>query len=488
MFGITRAPDFDSAGLSWFNVDQPLSLDALRGRLVILDFWTFCCINCMHVLPTLRRIEEAFPTQVAVIGVHSPKFAAERAPEKVAQAIARYDIRHPVVHDPQMALWDQYGVRAWPSLVFISPDGYVIGQLSGEPHPDLLLEGIGDMVRQFFERGELQPGALPLVPADAEPALLRFPGKIKSAPGIDKLWALADSGHHQIVLVDDDGIEIQRYGLGRPGFDDGDATQATFCMPQGLICSEEAIFVADTGNHAIRRIDRATGIVATVAGIGLRGSVLKYPEPAIGTALASPWDLELSGNRLFFANAGTHQLGELDLATRQLRPLAGSGGEDIVDGPAAEALLAQPSGLALAPDGQRLYFADSETSSVRYVTLDDSPRVETLVGRGLFEFGHRNGSFGEAALQHPLGLAALDGKIFVADSYNDRPRLLDLGMNMVADIEEPGFTCIDAVCRPTAEPAGIAADGPDRLLLSDTNNHRIIEYKLSEKKTRTWFG
>jgi len=485
MFGITRAPDFDRSGLTWFNVEQPLDLAALKGRLVVLDFWTFCCINCFHVLPTLKRLEETFPAELAVIGVHSPKFDHEQDDTFVAHAIARYGITHPVVHDPHMSLWDDYCVRAWPTLVFISPDGYVIGELSGEPHPDLLLQGIGDMVRQFFARGEMKPGPLTLKPLTDLGGALRFPGKIKPCPSADgtKLWALADAGHNQIVILEDEGEEVLRYGSGEAALIDG-GVEAAFNAPEGLACDQDFIYVADTRNHAIRRIDRASGMVETLAGIGVRGTILRQPEPGNGVALASPWDLEIQGGVLYFANAGSHQIGALDLASGMISPLAGTGGENLQDAEGENALLAQPSGLALSPEGEVLYFADSETSAVRRVCLR-SGRVETLVGTGLFDFGHANGPLAQARMQHPLGVAAVDGRVYVADSYNSLVRIIDLAAEMVADVD--GLECGDRVCRPTAEPAGIAADGPHRLLVSDTNNHRIVEYRLDQGIFRTWY-
>ncbi len=491
MFGIVRAPRLGRAGLSWFNVERPLDLPDLAGRLVILDFWTFCCINCVHAQPTLRRIEEAFPTQVAVIGVHSPKYAYERDPAAVAQAIRRYGIRHPVVHDPKLELWREYRIRAWPTLVFVAPDGYVIGQLPGEPDPELIVQGIGDMVAQFWRRGELSPAALPLVPPAEAGGRLRFPGKIKPCPAPDggRWWAVADAGHHQVLLVADDGTELARYGSGCAGFADGD--EPAFNGPEGLACDARSIWVADTRNHAIRRIDRASGRVATVAGTGCRGEALRHPQPAAGASLASPWDLERADGVVYFANAGSHQIGTLDLEHATVRPLAGTGAEDIRDGAADAAHLAQPSGLALSPAGDRLYFADSETSAVRRVDLGPAPAVATLAGSGLFEYGYANGPLGQARLQHPLGLAATAGRLYVADSYNCCIRVVDLAGGTIADLEplSPASPdCPDAACQPAGEPAGVAADGPDRLLVSDTNNHRILEIRLDRGTCRVWLA
>jgi thiol-disulfide isomerase/thioredoxin len=485
MTGIVRAPDFDQPGLAWFNVDAPLTLAALRGKLVILDFWTFCCINCMHILPTLRRVEEAFPEEVVVIGIHSPKFTAERAAANLAAAIARYGIVHPVIHDPELRLWREYAVRAWPTLIFVSPDGRITGQHSGEPDPERLIDAVGKTLAQWRAEGVLRPGVLALAPIEAPARRLSFPGKIKPASGAAKRWVLADSGHHQIVLLDDDGGEIARYGAGAAGFVDGTADTARFNGPQGLIADEGAIYVADTGNHALRRIDRSDGRVTTLAGTGSRGMALGEAAPALGTALASPWDLERDGDRLYFANAGTHQLGVLDLAAGTVARLAGSGAEAIVDGAAADAALAQPSGLALTPDRARLYFVDSETSALRVLVLDGTERVETLIGSGLFDFGHVNGGLAEARLQHPLGVAWWDGRIAVADSYNAALRSVDPAAGAVSDLDD-GFLCSDALCLPLAEPAGIAADGSRRLLVADTNNHRVVEYDAAARRSRTW--
>jgi thiol-disulfide isomerase/thioredoxin len=478
-----RAPEIARPAMTWFNVAAPLSLADLRGRIVILDFWTFCCINCMHVLPSLHRVEQRFPDEVAVIGVHSPKFFAEREPENVAAAIARYGISHPVVHDPNMTLWREYAVRAWPTLVFLDPEGYVIGQFSGEPDPDRLIEAVGDLVEQAREHRVLEPAPLLVETAPAPAGRLAFPGKIKALPGGG--WAITDAGHHRIVVADEQGGELARYGSGQAGFADGAAGEAMFRDPQGLVADTTTIYVADTGNHAVRAIDRASGRVMTLAGTGRRGAILGAPASAAETALASPWDLEIEGGLLYVANAGSHQLGVLDLAAGTVARLAGNGAEALVDGEALEgAALAQPSGLALDRSGRRLFFADSEISAARVLDLERG-EVTTLVGAGLFDFGHKNGSFGEARLQHALGLAWSEDGLIVADSYNRAVRLLDLENRQVSDIE-PGLVCQDPVCLPLGEPAGIAVAGDGRLLLADTNNHRILELNPAGASYRTW--
>lgn len=490
MQGQVRAPEINVPGVQWFNVESPISVADLKGKIVILDFWTFCCINCMHILPVLRKIEDKYPQEVAVIGIHTPKFAAEKDSQNVERAISRYGIRHPVVHDPDYRIWQHYAVRAWPTLVFLAPDGSVLGQAPGEPNAEALMSAVDRLVEEARTHGHLKPSDLPLSLPQPMPTHFAFPGKIKRLSGNDGAsWALADAGHHQIVLLDDDGKEVLRVGSGDAGREDGDFERASFRAPEGLAAAGRAIFVADTMNHSIRLIDLDEKRVSTLAGTGRRGMPLNGPVPAGEAVLASPWDIAVDGNKVYFANAGTHQLGLLDLAISRVMPLAGNGGENIIDGPAMEAQLAQPSGLTLSADKTKLYFADSETSSIRVVNLaDPAHRVTTLVGTGLFDFGHVNGDFSGARLQHPLGLDRMDGNLVVADSYNAAIRVMDLDENTVRDLDEGDFVCEDSLCLPLGEPAGITVRDDKSLLLVDTNNHRVLIYDLEAKTYRTWAG
>lgn len=488
MYGLTRAPELDRNGLHWFNTDYNLSLASLRGRMVILDFWTSCCINCLHVQPTLKLIEDTFPDEVVVIGVHSPKFTAEHNPDNVRHAINRYGILHPVIHDPAMQLWQEYAVHAWPTLTFIGPDGRVLGNMSGEPDPDRIIQGIRQMLTGWKRAGLMKPVPFPHNASPNGGGNLCFPTTMKPIPCPGgECWAVADTGHSQIVIYDQNGFERRRFGSGHEGLQDGPPALATFNKPRGLIGDHNYLYVADTGNHALRRIDLKNGDIQTLAGNGSRGEALTGVTEAKGLELASPWDLELLDDRLFFSNAGTHQIGELSLARGTIRPLAGTSAEHIVDGPALDALLAQPSGLSLDADKGILYFTDTESSSVRQVTLCREPTVTTLVGKGLFDFGHDNGTFDTATLQHPLGLTSHNGHIVVADTFNDRLRLLDLKRCHVSDLGEDKF--IEAANPVHASgPKGVAFAPDGTLLMSDTNNHRILEISLDNQRVKTWTG
>jgi hypothetical protein len=413
--------------------------------------------------------------------VHAGKFTAERRTENLADACLRLGVRHPVVNDRQFRTWRAYAVRAWPTLTFVDPGGRVVAQQAGEIPLEALVELAGRLVESHERDGSLVRGpfAPALEPAEAPAGPLRYPGKVLAAAD-DRLF-VADSGHDRVlelrVAASADGAVsaastvraevVRAFGSGEPGFVDGPAAAARFREPQGMVLVGEQLFVADRANHAIRRVDLASGDVATAAGTGRLGGAMRAGA-ALRTDLRSPWDVCEAGGGLFVAMAGSHQIWRLDLAAGELRAHAGSGAEEIHDGPLAEAALAQPSGLTVAEE--RIWFADSETSAVRRADLDPRGRVDTLVGTGLFEFGDRDGVGDEARLQHCLGVAWLDGALFVADSYNARLKRVDPATR--ACVTWAG----GAGDGPTLhEPGGIAAGG-GALWVADTGRHRIVRY------------
>lgn len=484
----TRAPQLEGAG--WLNTDRPLRFGAeLQGHVVLLDFWTYCCINCMHVLDDLAWLERKYAGQpFVVIGVHSAKFENEATRENILAAVHRYRIAHPVLIDEQMRLWRAYAVRAWPTLVLVDPQGYIVGYVSGEGHREVLDGAIADLLRRHREAGTLAPVPLRIRRESRAPAPtgLAFPGKVLADLHTRRL-IISDSGHHRIIVTtwpDATGrCEPTRViGSGRPGRDDGPATHASFRDPQGLALLEDTLFVADTGNHLIRRIDLRTGNVSTFAGTGEISYDRHGGNTGTQQGLNSPWDLAIRDNTLYVAMAGLHQIWAFDLATARGEPVAGSGREDIIDGPAPRAALAQPSGLAV--HGEQIFFADSEASAVRFLDLR-SREVVTLVGRGLFIFGDVDGALPDARLQHPLGVAVWNNRVLVADTYNHKIRSIDLPAGPVGTLAglghaaprgpdgQPGFY----------EPGGIAV-AEDTLFVADTNHHRIVMLDLREPNSR----
>jgi len=473
--GTVPAPDFPTS-LDWLNTARPLSLGDLRGKVVLLDFWTYGCINCMHVIPDLKRLEEKYAGKLVVIGVHSAKFTNEGETENIRRIILRYELEHPVINDKDFVVWRQYGARAWPTFVLIDPGGKIIGSHSGEGIYELFDHVIGSVVAEFDARGQVDrtPLALVLEREGLANSPLAFPGKVLADIAHSRLF-IADSNHNRVVITDLEGHVIGVIGNGQVGLDDGDYEAATFFRPQGLtLAGEHTLYVADTENHAIRRVDLATREVETVAGTGRQSRDYRNAGgPALGTALNSPWDVLFHEGVLYIAMAGQHQLWTYhpDMATVRLH--AGSGREELRDGALKQGGLNQPSGLAT--DGQVLYFADSEASAVRRASMDRKGRLETIVGTGLFDFGDVDGVGDAARLQHPLAVTYKDGLLYVADTYNSKIKTIDPVIRESRTLfggPEAGWR--DGVGGDALfdEPGGLSIAG-DKLYIADTNNHVI---------------
>ena len=481
-----RAPDFP-AGASWLNTARPLTWTDLRGKVVVLDFWTFCCINCMHVIPDLKRLEKEFPKTLAVVGVHSAKFDAEKLTDNIRNAVLRYGVRHPVVNDKDFVLWGQYGIQAWPSFALIDPEGRVVGITSGEGVYDTLEPLIRGLVEHYGKEGKLDPKPLPLSPEkdQAVPSRLSFPGKVAVDVPTHTL-VVSDSGHHRILLADLSGKIRAVIGSGKKGLRDGSFQTAEFSRPQGVFldASRGTLYVADTENHAVRKIDLAAKTVTTLAGTGRQAREPIPGGPGGSTDLNSPWDLLRHGDKLYIAMAGAHQIWTLDLKTGETSVFAGSGREDLRDGPLKEACLAQPSGIAT--DGKNLYWVDSETSSLREAGFGPDARVRTLVGKGLFDFGDKDGPAPRALLQHPIGLAWHDGFLYIADTYNNRIRRYDPKTRTLSTLAGGSSGDKDGPS-PQArfnEPCGLAFAG-DRMFIADTDNQRLRTFDLSTGEVAT---
>lgn len=472
--GPLTAPEL-KGGLGWLNTDKPITLKELRGKIVLLDFWTFCCINCMHVIPDLHKLEAKYPNELVVIGVHSAKFDNEKDSQNIRKAVLRYDIEHPVVNDANFEIWKAYGVHAWPTLVLINPDGRIEATASGEGNFEVLDQAIAGLVQKYHGRLNLQPLKLSLEKDKMAKPPLMFPGKIKIDESTKQL-VISDSGHNRVVIADLNGKVRAVIGSGATGAQDGSFEKATFHHPQGAVGNGDKIYIADTENHLLRLADLKAGSVTTIAGIGKQSGFGADGGPALQTAISSPWDLVLAGNRLYVAMAGCHQLWCMDLAANTIAPYAGTGQENIVDGVLDQACLAQPSGLTT--DGKHLYFADSEVSAVREADLPPGNEVSTIVGKGLFDFGDRDGSTSQALLQHPLGLAWHAGKLYVADSYNHRVKEIDPVAKTIHSIVGTGHpgSALGATAQ-LSEPAGVAVCG-NTLYIADTNNNRILQVDL----------
>jgi len=455
-----RAPELTGSG-GWIGTGgKDLTLAELRGRIVVLDFWTFCCVNCLHVLDELRPLEQRFSDVLDVIGVHSPKFAHEADHDALVAAVERYEVHHPVLDDPELTTWSQYAVRAWPTLCVVDPEGYLVHVASGEGHGEGLARLVEQLVEEHGAKGTLRRRGTAYVRPPQPVSELRYPGKVALLP--DGTLLVSDTAHHCVVQLTGDGERVlRRYGTGQRGLVDG--PQPRFAEPQGLtVLSTGEVLVADTANHVVRRLDLATGGAVTVAGTG---RVWRPGAPTAGPALevdlSTPWDLAEHDGEVVLAMAGTHQLWALT-PDGQVRVLAGTTGEGLRDGDATKAYLAQPSGLV--SDGERLWFADAETSALRWYrgTADGRGEIGTAVGTGLFDFGHVDGPAEQALLQHPLGVALLpDRSVVVCDTYNGAVRRY-----------EPATGEVTTLATGVAEPSG-AVVVDDELVVVASGAHRL---------------
>ncbi|QNN54253.1 NHL domain-containing thioredoxin family protein [Nocardioides mesophilus] len=465
-----RAPELRGRG--WLNTAAPLTLEELRGRFTLLDFWTFCCVNCLHVLDEMRELEERYAGELVVVGVHSPKFVHEADPDALRAAVERYDVHHPVLDDPELETWQAYTARAWPTLVLIDPEGYVVAQYAGEGHAHAIDALLVELRAEHLAKGTLQPGDSPYVAPPVVEGDLRFPAKAVRLPGGTIL--VADAGHHSLVELAADGESVvRRIGSGDKGSADGAAAHASFNEPNGLCLLPDEVeaaagydvVVADTVNHLLRGVCLDTGEVRTLAGTGHQW--MQGDGPGNEGSLSSPWDVVWWQDRVWVSMAGIHQLWSFDPLTGGVAVAAGTTHEGLVDGPAAQAWFAQTSGLAVdaaGSPGGRLWIADSETSSLRFV---EDGEVHTAVGRGLFDFGFVDGPADQALLQHPLGVAVLpDGSVAVADTYNGAVRRWD-----------PAAGTLSTLARGLAEPSGLLLDG-DTLLVVESAAHRLTRVPL----------
>ncbi|MHA7270174.1 NHL domain-containing thioredoxin family protein [Arthrobacter sp. HLT1-20] len=491
-----RASELEGRG--WLNTGgAELNLEKLRGKIVILDFWTFCCINCLHVLDELRPLEEQYKDVLVTVGVHSPKFEHEADPVALAAAVERYDIHHPVLDDPELITWQAYSARAWPTLVVVDPEGYIVAHLSGEGHAAGLESLIPELIAEHEGKGTLHRGDGPYVAPEPVSRDLRFPGKVLPLTG--GTFLVSDTGHHRLVEMASDLTTVLRtIGSGAKGFLDGTAIEAQFNEPQGLALLPDElaaalgydVVVADSVNHRLRGITLATGEVRTVAGSGVQRLLEAGPARVdndgastsaahlgnvpLEVALSSPWDVSYSSalKTIVVAMAGTHQIFGFDPSTGAVSIVAGNGLEGLLDGPAEQAWFAQSSGITEDAQGN-IWIADSETSALRVLTFadDGSVTVETAIGEGLFDFGFRDGDASQARLQHPLGVAVLpDGSVAIADTYNGAVRRYD-----------PATKQVSTLARGLAEPSDVMLDESGDvplLIVVEANKHQLIRLPL----------
>lgn len=491
---IVLAPNFSSSDLGkvlsayddndgrWLNLSRPLKKEDLEGRVVLLDFWTYACVNCLHAIPEIKKLEKEFGNKLMVIGVHSGKFDNEKDPRSILKAVLKHDISHAVINDSNLKIWDAFKIKAWPSFVLIDPDGRVKKRYVGENDVKYIRKDVKRMVDKY--RYHLNRDALPILLEKNKvvKTVLSYPTKIAYAKKFSyKSYAgnaffIANSGRNNILVARKNGEVMFQIGLKKSGLRDGHIENARFDNPMGMVFRDGKLYVADSSNHALRVVDFKKRKVSTLIGDGRRGEVISGKKlDAEVVLLASPTDLEFfpDKNHIAIANSGTHQILSYNIKTKKVDVLAGNGNEGIADG--GDATLAQTADLS-EYDG-KLYFLDSESSSLR--VLDKKGRVKTLIGKGLFDFGHKNGAKKEALMQHPLGLFVNRNGAYISDSFNHRIRKYEFHRKKIKDLFGGKRGDILGKDMQFDEPEDIYVVKDDMYVL-DTNNNRLV--KINFKK------
>ena len=456
----SRGPEFPD-GLEWFNVNAPVRLAGQRGRLVLICFCTFSSVQCRHVLSDLNYLANKYRKDLTVIGVHSTRMPAEMRRSHVSKMLNKYHVRYPLIHDPELKLLQRFGIKDWPSQLLVDRDGFIIGAMTGDGKLARMEEVIGYQAKRQsrYQSGDSEEYTVNRAP-EAQ-TLLSFPGRILVSG--DRIY-IADSAHNQIVVTTKRGNILRRFGSTSPGFIDGEGMSAAFNNPQGMALRDQFLYVADEGNHAIRRVNVRTDEVTTIAGTGKPGrafgSATTRPEEM---QLNSPVDVVLNSGTLYIAMAGMHQIWGLSLLTNTIKVFAGSGRAGLLDGGPNKAEFAQPTGVAVY--GRHLYAVDALSSAIRCIDLEYG-NVSTVAGSGMYESGDQDGKQAEARLQYPTAIEAdTDHRmLWISDTYNNKIKRLGIKTQNISSV---------IMDHKLDEPGGLAFDS-GTLYIANTNAHEIL--------------
>ena len=426
----------------WFNVSRPLELDDFKDRVILLDFWTYSCVSCIQALPEIKKFEERFGSKLVVIGVHSARFVNDANSSAVKKAVLKYGINFPVVNDPQLKIWNDFKIKTWPSFALINPKGNLEKIYSGPDELEQIKIDVKKLLTKYQTKITREPLPILLERHNRIGNVLTFPTKIEYAANFSyksrHLPALfiANSARNSIVVTSLTGDIIVEIGSGKDGFIDGTFEVAAFSDPRGLLFDGANLYVADSGNNALRVINFKEETVETLVGSGVRGQVIDSISEAKDANLSSPSDLEFFPNKntIAIANAGSNQILTYNLKTRTVSALASN--------------LAQTSDLSAF--GGKLYFVDALSSSLR--VADQAGEVKTLLEK-------------DSKLQHPQGLLVDDTGAYIVDSYNHKIRKFDFASKKLRDFTSSKLQ-LD-------EPEGIVAV-LDRFYLVDSNNNRVL--------------
>lgn len=440
--------------LVWPGSTQALRMADLRGMPTLLLFGCASSAWTRQRLDDISRLLRRHGDSLQAAALLAPRFDAERDPRSLNQLQCEHALTYPLALDADWVAWQQFGIESWPTLLLLDAEGRERRRVVGAGPVAELAELVQALLAETTEAPQKKTSATSGKRNPMPELPLSFPTAIVVAGS--KLY-LADTGHHRILECDLNGRILRQFGSGAYDFLDGGATVAAFRRPQGLALQRETLFVADTGNHALRKIDLRSGDVATICGNGDAPS-------QVGTAVIDqPCGLQASSSHLYVAMAGDNRICAYDLSKDVLETIAGSGFYAINDGNGMFAAFAQPTGLALRQDV--LYVCDAGGSAIRAVYLRDQ-RVQTLVGQGPYDFGNIDGPRSIARLQWPRAIALdpHDPLLWIADAGNDRICTLRLGGGVVSNHSMP---------QRLHNPGGVAC-GDDALWITDTGAHALL--------------
>ncbi|MDR6095086.1 hypothetical protein [Stenotrophomonas sp. SORGH_AS_0321] len=443
---------------TWLNA-APATLSELRGQPLALLFVNAASAWCAQRLAEVANWQSRHPGRLQVLVLQVPRFDFEREEAASLKLLRRQGLHSIALLDSDWDGWRRFGVTAWPTIVLMDVYGRESSRLVGLGQPGELDRALNELC------GSVQPSAFePLRELHPEPRLpLCFPTGL--AVTTERLY-IADSGHHRVLECTHGGRVVRQFGQGTPDFMDGGAQEAAFNRPQALVVERESLYVADTGNHALRRINIITGQVDTLCGSGRPGEPLEgqVNDPR-SVALNHPTGLALADNELHVAMAGDNRIWSYHLGQRRLTRRAGSGAIDQRDGSGNVAAFAQPTGLAVVQ--QALYVADALASSIRCVQLRGD-LVQTLIGQGVWNHGSEDGPRDRASLQFPQAIALSPDAplLWIADAGNGRLRTLRLG---------GGELVTQALPRRLHGPAGLAV-GSGAVWIAETDAHAVLRF------------
>jgi len=467
-FNISDVNKIVTSDGKWLNSTRKIEISDLKDRAILLHFWNRSCISCVEALPDIKKLENELGSKITVIGVYSSKFENEKDLSVIRNAVLKHDITSLVLTDTDLKLWKKFKVNAWPTFILINPNGREYERHEGINSVKKLVKDAKSMVNKY--RYQINREPLPLLPEKYNQIgnILSFPSKLEYTSNfIDGSRAtsaifIANSGQNNIVATSLIGGILFKIGSGKEGLADGNFEEAAFNAPQGILFDDQKLYIADTGNHALRVADFKTRKVTTLTAGGKKGGIISATTDAVETNLSSPTDIEFfpSKDVIVISNSGSNQILSFNLKTNKISVLAGNGESGKTDGKYPNNSLAQTSDMVVLKN--KLYFLDAITSALR--VLDEAGNVRTLASSGL---------------QHPLALTADDSGIYIADSFNNRIRKYGVSTQKLTDLV--GGEIGDAVGSKTRfnSPEGIISI-MNSFYISDANNNRVLVVNRSK--------